>query len=482
MASFKVLRNGENSQVQVNTSQFTWLFDCHSSIYGKNFRFASFKDPHKPLKFVVRCLDDIDSVFITNSKSIGAMFLKNTKIYLTRPVFEQILLRYEQLKSLTVSYDGMNEEEIIEKFFSSDFNTPLKYIKSDEKHADDHIALDQKIIDSVRYKIVQMDDIDLEEFKNNVIFIKYNQIVEFDDYVLQSVPCGTFLGWCNYQIIFPNTKSILILTSYSHKRRFSIEAAPIKADYLIINREYGDDFGPIELFSKYIREYALRASSSIKPLAMPVDLPTFFIEVLVHVLSVIDQTGVPITIVSEFFTKLDLLLNVHSEWLNNDFFSIAEPFPVRKYCNLRVVESLKEVEMHKNFVFFCIEQYEMVKDSISDNFEIVLINNSKAGLQALENVKHVSNSYKIPKNEKHQFECLPGVGLSNDNAALTKEAYASFKSFNFKIESTDHEILLGYQGCFVKDQYFFVESENSKDYIMVDSLLPIINELRSFLW
>lgn len=473
MAFFKVLRNGENFQTQVNTSQFTWLFDCHCSFYGKNFRFASFKDSHKPLKLVVRHVDDVDSVFITNSKSIGAMLLKNTKIYLTKPVFEQILLKYEQLKNLTVSYDEMDENEITEKLFN---NVQL----SQEKYANVPLFFDKKILSSVKYNILKIDDINLEEFKNNVIFIKYNQIFELGDYVIQSMPCGTFLGWCNYRITFPNTKTMLILTSYSHKRRFSIEAAPIMSDYLLINRKYGDSFDSIKLFSKYIEEYALKVFLNVKPLLIPADFPTSFIEILVHILSIVEQTNVPITIVSEIFVKLDLLLNVHSEWLNNDFFTIAEPFPVRKYCNLRIVKSLKEVEMQKGFVFYCIEEYEMLKDRISDHFEVILVNNLRSDLQVSENMKHVNNLRKISQNEKYKFEYLPGIGFSNDNSMSTEKSTASFKSFNFKIESTDHEILSVYQGRLMKNDYFFIESEDPKDYIVVDSSLPVIGNSMIF--
>lgn len=479
MAIFRTLRSEENAQVQVNILQHTMLFDYHASIYGRNFRFPSFGDPNKPLKFVVRKFADVDTVFVTNSNSIGVLFLSHTKIYLTRPVFEQLMLRYEELKRLTITYDEMEHQEIIEKIFASsrddentsisELNNTFPDISNDFSFSIENALINKQVMHSYKYKIISIDEIDLDKLKKNVVFIKYNQLISMGEYSVQSVPCGTFIGWCCYKITFPNSISVMILTSYSQKRRFSIEAAPITADWLIINRRPCLGFDSIDALSEYIEQYARRPTDA-RPLLIPVDLPTLFIEVLIHILSLVDPMNMPITIVSESFTKLDLLLNVHSEWLNKSFYSISEPFPVKKYGNLRVVESLRDVEMKKNFVFCNIEYYELIFDRVMEDFEVLMINDSHTGLRRADG---------IGKNEtRSEEEVLPGLSPCYTGNALTKKdtgAASSFTNFNLKIEASDLEIMMAYKGKLVEKDVFYVESENPLEPVFVDSLLPVVD-------
>lgn len=41
------------------------------------------------------------------------------------------------------------------------------------------------------------------------------------------LPAGTGIGWCNFKMLFQNGNSLTYLTSYSFKKRFSIEAPKI---------------------------------------------------------------------------------------------------------------------------------------------------------------------------------------------------------------------------------------------------------------
>lgn len=509
MAIFKTLRNADNSEIEVKTSRLSLLFDHHSSIYGKNFRFASFEYPQKPLKFIVRQVKNIDAVFVTNSRSIGVLFLKNIKIYITRPVFEQILLRYEQLKSLIFHYDEIDNDEIVNNLKSpsneeyldktidisdidninNDQANNLKY-PSNEEYLDKIINIsditydkiinisdidainnnkitNDQIVDNL-YKIVKISDINIDKFKKNVVFIKYNQNIQLGDYEIQSISSGTFIGWCNFLLKFPNHQSLLLITSYSHKKRFSVQSPTVKTDFLLINRKYDDRPGSVDELTSCIKNYITDQSSSIKPLLIPIDLPTFFIEILFHTLSIADLTNIPITIVSEFFNKLDLLLNVHSEWLNNSFFSVPEPFPVRKYSNLKIIQSLKDIENIKNIVFCAQEQYEMLKNRINGCFEVLLINYGADVFPI--------NSIHINNQKTNSIASLPGIEEYSDRSLMNYS-----KSITLKIESTDQEILNRNNGILIKDNCFYINTESNNDSIVVDSLLPVINN-RVVLW
>ena len=132
--NFKTPHNSKFKDVVVNTSSFTWLFDYNTGIYGVNFRIPSFEDPPKPLKFIVKNYVAIDSIFVSHSDSIGPLFLKNTKIYLTKPVYEQILSKYEEYKSLILSYDEENFDNLINN--DDAFETQLyKRIKLNKESA-----------------------------------------------------------------------------------------------------------------------------------------------------------------------------------------------------------------------------------------------------------------------------------------------------------------------------------------------------------
>lgn len=488
MALIQKFENGPFSEIHLHTQDTTLLFDYHTSIYGTNFGFISFDKPKKPLKFVVKNIAEPDAVFVTSSSSIGILFLKNTKIYLTRPVFEQILLKYEQLKALNLSYDDLDEKEILEKYFPSQFkskifdeNDDLTKIKRENKNVAiefdaskrNEIGVQEPPLSNSYYKICSINDINIEELMKNIVFIKYNQKVNLMNHSIQSLPSGTFIGWCNYKIKFPNQKEMLILTSYSSKRRFSVEATSVNCDYLIINRPSHSSFDSIETLSNYICQYANTNRKDIKPLLIPIDLPNFFIEILFHVLSIIGQKGVPITVVSRIFNKLDLLLNVHSEWLNRDFYSISEPFPVKKYVNFRIVNGLFDVEICKNFVFCSIEEYELYGEKIAPIFDFLLINKSASlhWSSPRENDTLISQEiveYKIQSS-------LPGIETVFQDDFTDPITLLSTKAFNIKIESTNEDILSTYKGKLMTLDSFYIQTESAFYPVLIDSRLPVLN-------
>ena len=171
------------SFIQAFTNQKSLLFDYPAALYGVNHAHPSFKSPQKELKFEVKIIKNIDSLFVSSSDSFGVFFINySTRIYCTKPVYEQLLLKYEEYRTMSVTYDA-------------------------EK-------------DSSEYKIVSIHDANLEQFKRNVIFIKYNQRISIDQFLINPIAAGTFIGWANYRITFPTGESLIYLTSYSNKRRF----------------------------------------------------------------------------------------------------------------------------------------------------------------------------------------------------------------------------------------------------------------------
>lgn len=461
MAFLQKIRIGDLSQVKLNTLESTILFDFHSHIFGKNFSFVSFDCPKKPLKFILRKFPYLDSVFVTSSNSIGVLFLKDTKIYLTRPVFEQILLKYEQLKDLSVSYDDLDENEIrnLLKNTNNTNNSTNTDIFS--------VYHNTTVLDvSNLYTVVSINDVNIKKFKENVIFVRYKQIININQYSIQVLPSGTSIGHCNYQITFPNTKKLLVLSSYSLKRRFSIGAAPIESDYLIINRKMDHNFDSIDLLTAFIKKYVKDKSKDEVPLIIPVDFTTFFIELLFHILSLVDYSGVQITIVSNIFTKLDLLLNVHSEWLNNDFFSISEPFPVRKYSNLKIENSFSGIEPTRNLIFCNMEYFELIKHRIDSGFDVLLVNGMTytAGFKSIKRQKIDIESEGLPGIEIAQSDLFAGNSLLSPSTTC----------FNLKIEASDEEILSSFTGTVIKEDSAYIVSESEFEEVFVDSRLSVL--------
>lgn len=476
--TFEIPHNSNYKDILVNTTASTWLFDCNTGICGTNFRFPSFGDHPKSLKFILRNYTAVDSLFVSHSDSIGPLFLKNTKIYLTKPVYEQILLKYEEYKSLLLCYDEENydvleDNHLIQNMSSNGSSTSTLVnfsikVKNENNHLNDNPRckkLKAKQEKQKKYKIVSLDEANVTNFKRNVIFIKYNQIVSLEKYSIQSRPCGTYIGWCYYNFTFPDTKSISIVTSYSSKRRFSTEAFPIDSEYLILNRKpFAEEHHSISDLTKFLRNYA----RGNRPLLIPTEFQTFFIEILLHTLSVIEPLGIPVSVFSPIFNKLDTLLNVQSEWLNHDFFTISEPFPVQKYSKFKVLTTLNDLDSTKNIVFCSYAFFDLNYRTLSEKFDILLINSPADRLDITGKDK------SLAKNNTNNGFCfnendilLPGLNYRSS----TEE----FDVFNVKIESLDKEIMEKYPGSIKKHRSFFIEGDVSRDYILVNSNLSVFD-------
>lgn len=482
LSNFKI---GSNSITRVISTNKTILFDYPAPLCGKNYKFPTFSHKYVPLKFLIRKFFDIDSIFISSSESFGVFFLKNVKIYMTKPVFEQLILRYEQYLYMKVSYDDMDNSEIKKVYFESD-NQNTEAYKNDVYSFDD-------------YEIVSFENIDIDSFKKSVQSIRYNQLIVMENIVVQATPSGTSIGWCNYKLKFENKKSLLLLTSYSDKRRFSIQASKIDADYLKINRNKIISENQIIELTNYIRKYV--NSPFENPIIIPTDFQTLFIEIIFHFLSLIENSELPVIIITPIFKKLDFILNIQSEWLNRDFFTISEPFPLRKYKNLHVYNTFSEYNFHpekKSIIFCANETWQLVKDRMSvKNHEVLHIETyvstfrnwlldskdiyfqSDGGIN--QNIKFDSNNRdqvlfsstleNVKRIKTNKDSYLPGIEYDMEKE---EEPKSNEIHFAIKVENTDEEILRNYNGTLIDNNDVYISIEKSTDTILTDSRIPML--------
>lgn len=382
----------DHSFVQIFTPQKTILFDYSAPIYGHLHRRPTISAPPKDLKFIIKDIQNVDCLFVTSSESLGCLFVESSvAVYCTQPVYEQLLLKYEEYVSLSLTYDDEME-------------------KNDSK-------------------IVSIKEINIESFKNNVILIKYNQQIDLDATIVSPVPSGTFIGWCNYKIIFPNGESLLYLTSYFHKRRFSIKASPIDSTYIIINRKEISPENDLELFTNFL----INKDNDVT-MIFPLPMETLFIEVFLHVLSVLDHTNIPIYVISSIFQKLQLLINIQNEWLNEDFCISGEPFPLKEYAHLYHVDSFNSEFKDGSKIIFCSDfHYELLGNRWLFNNQIDV------------NIDHNTNI----------------IG----------------EKFNIKMESTQSEILDNSKAILIDSDELFISTSSNYSIIKINSLLNVMDDL-----
>ncbi|EOB11364.1 hypothetical protein NBO_1248gi001, partial [Nosema bombycis CQ1] len=160
----KIIKSHDNlktsSYLYLKNEYEILLFECPSIMYGFNFRPSTFESPQKKIKFKIPRLENVDRVFVSSSESLGILFIKqDIDIYITLPVYEQILSNYYSLLKLQLTYEN-------EKF------TDVK-------------CTDVKCID----------EIDLDRLKRNIRFITYNELIHINDITIECKPSGMFIGW-----------------------------------------------------------------------------------------------------------------------------------------------------------------------------------------------------------------------------------------------------------------------------------------------
>ncbi|KAG5859497.1 putative beta-lactamase-like protein [Encephalitozoon hellem] len=344
MALVKRITSRNKSCYILQANEQTFLLEYPSSICGMCFSFPSFTKGPKPLKLILpKFVDDIDYILVSRSDSLGVLFLeKDVPIYITEPVFEQILIKYRNLLRLSIHYED------------------------EEEHG------------------ISIENADIERFKRNARFIKFNEKCHFDDVLITPRPAGTFIGWTNYLIELNNRRTIYYLSSLASKPRLSQEPGSISSDYLIINTDKPPSSHNIEEFSAYVNNLGFDVA------IIPLEMTTMLIEVLLHILFVAQEKGVtPVYIVSAEFNRFHTIISIENEWLSKAFSSIKDPFPVRSYRSLHIVDTIDEIsEITGPAIVFCDPlEFSLYPHPIFDTQKVISINGAMPSADAYYNLK-----------------------------------------------------------------------------------------------
>lgn len=353
MTSVKRVVSRTKSCYILQTNEQTFLLDYPSEIYGNNLSFPSFSKRQRPLKLVLpEFTDDIDYILVTRSDSLGVLFLeRDIPIYITEPVFEQILMRFRALSDFAVHYE--------------DEDSPGTSIES----------------------------CDLERFTRNVRFVRFNEHCEFDSVLVVPQSSGTFIGWTNYLIELEDKKTIYYISSLSSRPRLSPEPADISSDYLIINvDDVPGTLHQIDEFSTYVRHLKFNVA------VVPLETTTLSIEIISHVLFLLQEdASVSVYVVSPVFNRLCTTVNIESDWLSRSFSSMKEPFPIRSYRRLFVVDSIADIPgISGPAMVFCHPlEFCLFPPDIFESQEVVSINGAVSEADHHFSLKLELNSKEI---------------------------------------------------------------------------------------
>ncbi len=96
----------------VTTSSYFLQLDFPSILYGKSFKIPSVDNPPKQVKFILPILPKIIDGLFLSQPSLSVLVPNDSihKIYCTKPVYEQIILKYKECESQSVTYEDVQEE------------------------------------------------------------------------------------------------------------------------------------------------------------------------------------------------------------------------------------------------------------------------------------------------------------------------------------------------------------------------------------
>ncbi|TBU19474.1 hypothetical protein CWI42_020330 [Ordospora colligata] len=326
----RIVSRGKSCYV-VHANEQTFLLDYPSSVYGVCISYPSFDKSPRPLKLALpRLTDDIDHVLITRSDSLGALFMqKDVPIYMTEPVFEQMLMAYQSILNLRLYYEDDGDDGVL------------------------------------------ITSADIQRFKRNVRFIRFDEVCRFNQVSVIPRSAGTFIGWANYLIELDNRKTICYISSLSNKKRFSLDAGCISSDYLIVNTDKQPNMHEIDAFSECIK--CLDDEIAI----IPVDLTTLLLEVVFHVLSLLHlKDGIPVYIIYPLFDRFYTTVGIQNDWLNRSFSSVKDPFPIKAYKRLHVLTTIDNLSTISGpAVVFCSPlEFSLYPQGVFENQKVMSIN------------------------------------------------------------------------------------------------------------
>ncbi|KAF9762403.1 hypothetical protein NGRA_2041 [Nosema granulosis] len=273
-------------------------FDSPLLIYGINLRPPCFYSPQRALKFIVTNTDNVDRIFVTSSESMGILFIDtDIDIYISQPVYDQILANYYSLLNLRLTYE--------------DKETSCK---------------------DANVKIVDIGKANLEQLKKNVRFVTYNEVVELNKLSVVCKPSGIFIGGCSFLCNF-DSKKLHISNKITNRRKFAIEHEQIEADYEININNAPNITDSIENFNKKM----LNVKS--KTLIVACDIPTTGVDIMFHLLYIFKKKSRP-TLCVKYHKFLEYISNLsnHSDW-------VSQPMNIQSIIdNFDIIEDIKDLK------------------------------------------------------------------------------------------------------------------------------------------
>lgn len=401
------------SFVQLSTEDRSIILDYPAPVYGKSHSFPSFSSPARPMSFLIRDIQSPDAFFLTNSYSIGCLFLdkhSNIPIFCTSPVFEHILLKYEEYSAMQISY--IDEER--DKLDSS-------------------------------FRIVNIRSANISKFKKNVVLINFGEIIACGTTNILSKPAGTYIGWSHLAITFENGISLSYVSSYSKSKRLSLAASPISGDYLLVNlsgqklnKKYK---GNIKEGISQFNNIVVGASHAV---VIPISFDTFFLEVLIHVFSLLEKTDAKIYAIFPVIFRLEMLIGTQGEWLAERFSRSDEPVAISIYRNFRMLNDFKELDEISCAglsVVFCNLFYSPV---LFDRQTSLFIDSGN-GIESQKKNKQVNENQvkeKVYLEKRVQLKVDMSEDEINDEFMIENKKGNVIKATPFIVESASKEMII----------------------------------------
>lgn len=340
IGEFKSIKYTSSSFIAFNLFGKNILFDYPAEIYGKNLKIGSMSILLKTKNVTA------DIIFVTSSISLGIFFVKkNVKIYITKPVYRQLVLRLKELQSYLVSYDHEPEN-------------------TDDLH--------------------DVNDVNLEQTKCNFIFVTYDEMVRFDNFLVEVVSSNSFIGWCNY-IIHVQEKRLAYISSFSQKQRISTKPLRSNVDLAILNGlKPSSQEQDLENFSKVCQDNMIKV--------IPIDISSLFFELFLLLLKTIQKTTIRIYIVFPYFEEFIKIINGCGKWLNKKFnVEQADVLPLN-IKNVLYFKTLSEInDIEDDAIVVCSkEEFGIVTSSLNND---VFYNELFVELQKNSNNALINDDY-----------------------------------------------------------------------------------------
>ncbi|KRH95103.1 hypothetical protein M153_3100029775 [Pseudoloma neurophilia] len=319
---FEVEKSEKNCAFRCWLQTKNLQFDCPADIADFQFKMGTKPIMVKPLKTTSK------RIFISSENSLGIFFITHkVQIFITRPLFELLILKIKELQSYFVDYEEMPDEN-----FRSIF------------------------------------DANIEKTKSMINFVSYGEEIYFSRLSIRVESSNTFIGWCNF-IIEYNQKKICYISTFSTKNRISFKAKQENVDILAINSlllpksmtSFLKDNTKAPETSGIQQLDDLINNSGIK--LIPVNFTSNLYEVLLHILAVHSKDQVYIC--AENVQKYIDLLNSFGKWLPDKFRIDIQDMIPKENKNLMFASSLVDLDfIHPNSVIFCsIEEYRTLLNS-----------------------------------------------------------------------------------------------------------------------